>query len=207
MKRTKRLGVNKIFIEILDWVKRFLQFKAHKNPIKPYKLEQTYIGTAGILKLVTRDTTRAVRTYIFTPYKLKDKDDYMNTVKNHYDIHLCLDHLWSVYDGTIPTSNIGVRKQLSKKYTHCITILQAGRCIDKNGKYFTKPILYKEFNFLGSNQTTYRDKFAVPIFDEIAHLLKNADNPNVFDYTFEITLSQKKHMGAFYRKDEELEEK
>lgn len=188
--------LNHILLDILNWIRYSLQNKPDKKN-KPYEILSFSKGSGGLLKNVSRETPRAVKTFIFTPINKKVEEDGTLTVKQIQDIHLCLDHLGALdtnyaYDPSIK------RSALSKDFSHCITILKASRWLDKNGNYYTAPLFCEYYDFFPRSTGKHRDSYAIPIITDIANLLKNEYRLDSFDFHWEIQASQKRFMGGDY---------
>lgn len=202
---------NRVINDIVDWIRRLLYWKSKQIKQKPYAVIEMYTCSDGILKLVDRDTARAVLTYIYTP---KPKNT-TNVVGHLYDYHICLDHLWKISEDEEPsaqsfklTNKVPSFKPVTSKlqkniklgdYTHVLTILKSSRTLDVNGDYVTEVIFYKQFDFVGLDITGYRDKFALPIVKDVVHRLKEGKFKDL-DWDFELGFSQKKFMGSYYIK-------
>lgn len=189
--------VNQIFLDILNWIKSHLR-KQSDNKNNAYGVLSYTKGNNGLLKLVERNTPRAIRTYILTPLSKKEKDDHSLVAKAVEDIHLYLDTLGALDTNYVYDRSVN-RAALSKEYSHCITILKASRWLDKDGNYYTKPLFCEYYDFFPRSSGKHRDTYAVPIITEVANLLKNEHNINAFDFKWEINTSQKRFMGGDYR--------
>jgi len=205
---------NRIINDIVDWIRRLLHWQDKKVLNKPYTILEIYTFNHGVLKLVDRDTPRAVLTYIYTPKPIGDKikSDYI------YDFHICLDHLWVISDELLNLDNIKKEKKDIENIkegkdrpfkvpknlkvgdpSHILTILRSSRFLDSNGDYITEILYHKKFDFVGFDNTGYRDKFAIPIIKDVIHILKEQEFKDI-DWDFEISFSQKRFMGSYYSK-------
>lgn len=207
---------NRIINDIVDWVRRLLYWQKNEIKHKPYKVIEAHQGIHGLLRLVERDTPRAVMTYIFTPKPTSGT----NVVNNLFDYHICLDHLWAVDTAGLHVksfalnNNIPSFKPLVKKPSrplsalgepsHTVTILKASRWLDNNGDYQTEVVYYKQFDFIGTDATPYRDKYAVPAFKDVINQLKYKRFTDL-DWDWEITFSQRRFMGSRYIKPTETD--
>lgn len=190
----------RIFGDLFDWIKRVLTWKKGEEAArKPYEVLKLIRGRRGILKLVTRDMPRAVRTYIFSPFP----GNQTNVVSSFQkDIHLCLDHLWALDSekGKQPTAKPGTpRSQRSRQpyaNSHRICVFEASRFMSKDGTYNTNMIYSEDLNLLGNG--FHRDQYAVPIMDDLANLLKEFPIDTI-DWQVEIESSCKRYLGAHWR--------
>jgi hypothetical protein len=174
--------VDRILIDIFDWVRRLVFSRKNRAISKPYERLESWRGSAGVLHKVRRDTPRAVDTYVFTP--LRSGNSKAATPK---DIHICLDHL-----DVLP----GQRTRTRRTYTHRITVLLASHWPQEDGTYDTSLLYSASWDFQGRSQ--YRDRWAIAITYDVARLLK--DRPfNRIDWEFEFTASAKQMMGSSFR--------
>lgn len=187
------MQVNRVLLDILNWVKQLVWWREHKIAVQPYEVISRERTLFGILKKVTRDTPRALSTYIFTPLApprySKDK---------HYDYHLCLDHLWSLDSahkeiaGKLPRD---YNLRYNHRHTHCVTILQAGRWVNSSGSYYSKVLYQGYFDFMGSySPYEQRDRWAYAIFADLARALKLKEI-SLVDFTHEIETARTKFLG------------
>lgn len=196
----------RIFGDLFDWIKRVLTWKKGEEIArKPYEVLKLIRGRRGILKLVTRDMPRAVRTYIFSPFP----GNQTNVVSSYQkDIHLCLDHLWALDSekGKQPTAKPGTprsqRLRQSNAKSHRICVFEASRFMSKDGTYNTNMIYSEDLDLLGNG--FHRDQYAVPIMDDLANLLKEFPIDTI-DWQVEIESSCKRYLGAHWRPNREPE--
>lgn len=199
------MKINRIILDILDWIKDALWGKKNKDIYKGYKILQVYQGDKGILKLVERDTPRAIITYVFTPFARV----VGNKILPSKDIHICLDHLWALEGSEVKhksfkLSNTSNRFSYSKylgKDSHSITVLEASRFVNKDGDYLTDIIFHKNYDFIGVDTSGLRDRHAIPIIKEVVMLFKErpSDTARTFPWDFEIKWSRKRFMGTLWK--------
>lgn len=154
--------MNRILLDILDWVRRIVWSRDRAVKKRPYNVLSIQTGNWGILKHVTRDTPRSISTYILTP-----PAPPRTSKEPHYNYHVCLDHLWAL-------DEVGVRRtyevnngdaRYSRSHSHCITILRAGRFPRKDGNYDSKVLFQGYYDFIGKNyEINGRDRWAHAIF-------------------------------------------
>lgn len=187
------MRVNRVLLDILDWVKQLVWWREHKVAVKPYDIISSERTMFGVLKKVTRDTPRALSTYIFTPFApprySKDR---------HYDYHLCLDHLWSL--DTLPQqlpgkTPVDYALRYNRRHTHCVTILRAGRWVNADGSYSSKVLYQGYFDFMGAYSAyEHRDRWAYAIFSDLARALKVKD-VSLIDFTAVIEAARTKFLS------------
>lgn len=197
------MRVDRVFGDLFDWIKRVLSWKKGEEVVrKPYEVLKLIRGRRGILKLVTRDMPRAVRTYIFSPFP----GNQTNVVSSYQkDIHLCLDHLWAIEEekskqpAKAAAKSTTGRSQRSRQpfaNSHRICVFEASRFMTKDGTYNTNMIYSEDLNLLGNG--FHRDQYAVPIMDDLANLLKEFPIDTI-DWQVEIESSCKRYLGAHWR--------
>lgn len=190
------MQLNQIILDIFDWIRRSLWYRQKKVALKPYEILEIYPSDKGVLKLVRRDTPRAVRTFIFTPYTRKETPNLVQ--KDMRDIHICLDHLWALDS----EQNSHLPRRVEKDFrkvsdSHAVTILEASRWIKKDGNYNSTVLYSGNYDFIGSDIRAYRDKYAIPIVNDLANLLRYRALPEM-DWRLELELSQKNFMGGHF---------
>ena len=199
---------NLIVNDIIDWIRRILWYKENKVKKKPYEILEVVDGAHGFIKKVDRDTPRAVLTYIYTPYPIF-KENMNKTVQPVYDYHICLDHLWALDNPELHNSfrlldntqsfKIPKARMLRRMgdATHRISVLQASRYLDKEGNYITKTLFSNDYDFVGRDSPAYRDKYAIPVLKDVIRFLTTKEIYN-FDWSYEISVSQRYFMGGKY---------
>ncbi len=193
------MRVDRILIDVLDWIGRVLSWKQDKQAaIKPYDVLKQYRGKQGILKLVARDTPRAVRTYIFSPFP----DGETNRKQPKRDLHICLDHLQDDVPSRRQANHSRQKARRRLGNSHRISIFEASRFLSKDGTYHTMQIYTADFNLLGNG--LYRDQFAIPIVDDLAMLMKEFPVDTI-DWQVEVESGCKHHMGTHWRPMQPLE--
>lgn len=196
-----------ILLDILDWVRRLLWWQRQKKvTTKPYELLKTERGQQGLLKLVKRDTPRAVRTWLFSPYRT----GRLSVRQRTFDIHLYLDHLYPLE--AVPTDwlqpkllqspkplQVDRRKRSNSRpiVTHRVTILEASHFLSADGTYNSFTIFCDSYDFIGTSQGGYRDLYAVPSLDSVARLLKTRP-PAQVDWKFELETSRRLYLGTHW---------
>jgi hypothetical protein len=188
------MRVDQLFLDLLDWIKRVLVSKQDKAAHKPYEILKQYRGRQGILKLVVRDTPRAVRTYIFSPFQ----ETQTNRIQVKKDIHICLDHLWQSAQTRSSQQNSAKAQKSRSRFanSHRITVFEASRFLNKDGTYDTNQIYSEDLNLVG--KATYRDQLAIPIVDDLAMMLKEFP-VNTIDWKFEIETGCKRYLGSHWK--------
>lgn len=185
-----------ILLDILDWIRRLLWWQRQKKiQQKPYELLKTEKGDQGVLKLVRRDTPRAIRTWLFTPYRRGE----MPLKQRLFDLHLYLDHLYPLEEASSkkPTPRAAKKAGQTRIQTHRVTILQASHFLSQEGTYNSFTLFCESYDFIGTNPSGYRDMAAIPAIDEVARLLK-AKPLQQIDWRFEIETSRRLYLGTHW---------
>lgn len=212
------MELNNILIDILDWVRKLVWGRKDKKEYTAYKVLTIEHTLFGILKQVTRDTPRAVSTYILTPFA---PPKYSK--EEHNDYHLCLDYLGKI-DYTenevkvtkevkqhesfrlskprhIPTAvkdNFTVISREGSKHSHCITILKANRWPNKSGNYSSRVIYQGYYDLVGSDWLKYRDRWAIVIFKDMVNQVKRKEI-SLLNFNDIIEQARKKYLGRHYK--------
>lgn len=172
------MRLDRILLDILDWVRRSLWLKQQGTVKKPYEVLATQVKNCGRIKLVQRDTPRSVRTWIFTPFKNTD-----NPIINAYETHLCCDFL----------EPLAGEKRRWGSYSHQISILIASRKLLPDGGYESEELFEGKYKL---HQTSNRDFYAIQLMDKLASTL--GDRGLIDDYDFEIDAIAKQIMRHDY---------
>lgn len=176
------MKIDRILIDIFDWVRRLVFSRRDRAVSKPYERLESWRGSLGVLHKVRRDTPRAVDTYIFSP--LRTGGPKSSPPK---DIHICLDHLGALS---------GQQAQRHQPHTHRVTVLLASHWPQEDGSYNTSVLYSASWDFQGRSQ--YRDRWATAITYDVVRLLK--DRPfRAIDWEFEFTMSAKQMMGSSFQ--------
>lgn len=208
---------NRIINDIIDWVRRLLYWKDNAIKKKPYSVIEVYQCKHGLLRLVERDTPRAVMTFIYTPKPVLKTNVALSS--DMYDYHICLDHLWSVDNAELhrhsqtksfmldPNAQSFKLSKITRRKlgdaSHTITIMKSSRKLDPNGDYESSVVYYNQFDFVGRDNSGFRDKYANIIFKDVVNQLKEHTFDET-DWAWEINFSQKRYMGGHYIRPEEL---
>jgi hypothetical protein len=181
---------DRLFLDLFDWIRRSLYWRSNRATQKPYEILRVDRGKLGILKLVQRDTPRATRTWIFTPYPKFEEGSFKarQHLKNY---HICLDHLY-------PLTGQAVRRDI-QRWSHRVSILEASRSLNSDGTYDTNTIFARAYDFTGQGQ--YRDRWAISCIDSLAATLSQW-GPQSVDWHMELELDRKRFLGADYRPSE-----
>jgi hypothetical protein len=173
------MRLDRIVIDILDWVRRSLWAQRRPELHKPYEVIETKIGRHGRVKRVSRDTPRAVRTWTYIPFKKATEGE-------PYKIHICCDSL-----EPLP----GQTRRRRGNTTHRISIFKASRFLDSEGSYDSE-LLFQWDADLQGNQP-YPSLYAVPITDKLALTLLTR-KPQAIAWPLEFVLVGKEVMGGHW---------
>jgi hypothetical protein len=186
---------DRVVIDILDWIRRVLFWRSHRQvKQKPYEILKIERLWRGILKLVKRDTPRAVRTWIFTPFPIPENG--LNTVsrQNIKDYHICLDHLLPlVGDNRAPVTPPS--SSMRHRPTHRVMVLEASRYLTSDGSYASSTLFSCDYSF--ARRDGSRDRWAIAVVDELAKIVGNGGIQDV-DWHMEIELSRKRFLDVDY---------
>jgi hypothetical protein len=197
------MELNNILIDILDWIRKLAWGRQNKEEYTPYKVLTMEKTSFGLLKRVTRDTPRAVSTYILTPFA---PPKYSKEPYNDY--HFCLDYLGKIQEHKsfklTPKSSKPVYDKYTvltrgnNKYSHCITILRANRWPNSQGNYSSKVIYQGYYDLVGSQWQYYRDRWANVIFQDMVNHVKHKDI-SLLKFNDIIEQSRQRYLGTYYK--------
>jgi hypothetical protein len=211
------MEINNILIDILDWVRKLVWSRENKTEYTSYRVLTMERTMFGLLKQVTRDTPRAVSTFILTPFA---PPKYSK--EEHNDYHFCLDYLGKIdytenevkpvkthkkyksfrlsKSAKRPTSakdNFTVISRKGTPHSHCITILKANRWPNKLGNYSSRVIYQGYYDLMGSGWSQYRDRWAIVIFKDMVNQVKRKEI-SLIDFNDIIEQARKKYLGRHY---------
>jgi hypothetical protein len=178
---------DRILGDALDFIRRFLWWKTEKDgepTKKPFQVIRTPVkGDFGQISLVIgRDTPRAVRSWIFSPYNFQTTT--LAQVKEPLDdIHIYLDFL-----GPLPNAPETKKThwQLSQRkasergeafLTHRVQILKASHMLNAQGFYDYELLYWNDYDFHRPG-TPEPERWAIAAVDTLAHRLLTQPNPD-----------------------------
>jgi hypothetical protein len=197
------MQLDRLVLDVLDWIRRSLFWRSNRQvKQQPYTILQMERGWRGMLKQVKRDTPRAVRTWIFTPYptagspKSETNGHGFISRKNMKDYHICLDHLFPIREeeARSPSGQPPRRGRLKPNaMTHRLMVLEASRYLNQDGSYDTSTLFCREYDFTRGDK--YLDRWAIAVVDELAKIVGNSGIEDM-DWHTEIELSRKRFVGS-----------
>ena len=178
-------GIDRVLIDILDWLRRLLWGREGVTKDKPYTvLEPAKRGKYALITKVLRPTPRAVATYIISPLRFdlqpREIEDY----------HLCCDHLGAI-EGE---GAIGGRGAKAK--THRISVYRASHWLLADGTYNCKSVFWADYDL--QRQDPNRDRQAVQVMARIALSVRNL-KPEAIDWQWEVETAIKEVLGGKWR--------
>jgi hypothetical protein len=177
---------DRILGDILDFIRRYLWSQADSSSVKPKPFEaiqKPIQGSNGVIRLVIgRDTPRATRTWIFSPYNLVNQS-LTHVLYPLDDIHIYLDFL-----GPLPNApetkktywELSQRKAKEKGeefLTHRIQILRASHMLNAHGFYDYELLFWKDYDFYRQGLGA-AERWAIAAVDRVAHRLLVDPNMN-----------------------------
>jgi hypothetical protein len=174
------LRFDRILLDILDWIRQGLWFRRGATSAKPYEVLKVYPGDRGVLRVLSRETPRAVSTLEFQPHRKAGQP-----VPNR--IHLYCDHLDKVE---------GDRTPRVRGKSHRIQILEVAPVLTAEGYVICEILFRQDYQF---QRSAYRDEFAVLILLAIGFQLLRLPYGSI-NWEFEIEASSKQIMGARWAK-------
>lgn len=175
------MRIDRIFIDIFDWIRRVLYYRADKTLQKPYEVLSTKYGKQGYLRRLLRDTERAVDTWEYQLYRRKE-----NSVDKIYKYHIYVDFLE-------PISNKDSFRLIHYKTrpTHRVMVVVVDPVINKDGTYNTDLLFSGDYSFQRYiNRRDYEAKWVVKKLADFILDRKPSDINNI-NWAFEIDLIHK----------------
>jgi hypothetical protein len=189
------------------WVKEQFWKAPSRSPVYVYEEIARFDSSRGYLKLVRRDTPRAIATWVFIPKRnvdldnLKHQFERSNSEKYKYDIYICCDHLFALTE--IDNLNrIKHKAKLSKQkvtYTnrmksHKISVLIISHFLNKDGTFQSFELFSHDYNLIKQGSLDPHSQ-AIAIVQSVAMLLKYR---SIDDWHFEIESYRKQFLGSSY---------
>jgi len=172
-----------ILLDILAWIKaRLYQQKTSKQ--NPYEVLTRRRSPYGSLCLVERDTPRAIRTFVFMPFRGNGDDP------EPQDVHIYLDTLTAL-EKAKDASQRAKLNHVNGKATHKITVVLADHWVSADGTY-NADVLHEGFYDL-QGRSSYEHRQAIATIDNLVTLLLHQRHDDI-DWAFEIDASRKLHV-------------
>ena len=175
------MRLDRIFIDIFDWIRRVLYYRASKPVKRPYEIISKKYGKVGYLKHLLRDTDRAVDTWEYQLYKRLENGEYKT-----YKYHIFIDFLE-------PISNKDSFKLVHYKNrpTHRVIVAAIDPEIKPDGTYETDILFSKDYSFQRYiNRRDYEAKWVGRKLAELILDRKPSEIKNL-DWEFELELIYK----------------
>ena len=175
------LRLDKLLLDILDWLEKALDWRRNKKgAAKPYEVLRVYPGVKGVLRLLQRETPRAVYTLEFQPLR-KTGEPLQNR------IHIYCDHLEKIPGD--PTPRVAGK-------SHRVQILTVAPVLSKEGYVFYEILFRQDYQF---QCTAYRDQHATVIVLAVGLQLLRLPYTQI-NWAFEIEATAKQIMGGKWAK-------
>ncbi|MEM9451665.1 MAG: type II secretion system protein [Cyanobacteria bacterium P01_E01_bin.6] len=170
---------DRIFNDIVDWIRRILWKQRERQA--PYEIYGRKPSPFGTLCLISRDTPRACRTWVFMPKRT-------TTISSKQrDIHLCLDTLSPLDKAKASAEHVDC-SHVVQTLTHKISIFWASHWLHADGSYDIETIWEGFYDLQGRSE--YPDKMAIAVLDNLAALLLHQHHSQI-NWRFECDASRK----------------
>jgi len=201
------MNLDRILLDFLIWIKVQFWKAPSGSPVYGYEEIARFDSSRGYLKLVRRDTPRAISTWVFIPKRNADLDNLKHQLehsqldKYKYDIYICCDHLFALTELDNPNKKAHKLKLPQKRHiytnnlkTHKISVLLISHFLYKDGTFQSFEVFSQEYNLIkqGSLDT---NREAIAIVQSVAMLLKYRP---IDDWHFEIESYRKQFLGSSY---------
>jgi len=201
---------DRILGDILDFVRRFLWWKTKAESVKrkPFQsIQKPLTGKEGVARLVLgRDTPRAVRTWIFSPYRGQEEALANLHADALDDIHIYLDFLGPLANApetkkaNWTVSQRKTREKGAAFLTHRVQVLKASHMLNAHGFYDYKLLFWKDYDFYRPG-TGDPERWAVTTVDRLIHQLLTGSSvdwePTIEDIRQEVLGKyQQRHRAA-----------
>jgi len=178
------MRIDRIFIDIFDWIRRVLYYQADKATQKPYEVLSTKYGNRGYLRKLLRDTERAVATWEYQLYRRRENDGY-----KLYKYHIYVDFLEPITNKD--SFKLVKVPSYRNRPTHRVSIVMVDPVINKDGTYNTDILFAQDYSFQRYiNRRDYEAKWVAQKLAEFILDRKPSDILNI-NWAFEIDLIYK----------------
>jgi len=192
----------------LMWVKEQFWKTPSRSPVYIYEEIARFDSSRGYLKLVRRDTPRAIATWVFIPKRNVDLDNVKHqferssSEKYKYDIYICCDHLFALTEiENLNRVKPNKAKQSKQKPTytnriksHKISVLIISHFLNKDGTFQSFELFSNDYNLIKQGSLDPHSQ-AIAIVQSVAMLLKYR---SIDDWHFEIESYRKQFLGSSY---------
>jgi hypothetical protein len=201
------MKLDRVILDVLMWVKEQFWKAPSRSPVYVYEEISRFDSSRGYLKLVRRDTPRAIATWVFIPKRNVDLDNLKHQVeqsqseKYKYDIYICCDHLFALTE----IDSINKRKYKTKLQqkspnganrmkSHKISVLLISHFLNKDGTFQSFELFSQDYNLIKQGSLDPHNQ-ASAIVQSVAMLLKYR---SIDDWHFEIESYRKQFLGSSF---------
>ncbi len=203
------MKLDRIVLDFLVWIKEQFWKAPNRSPVYLYDEIARFDSSRGYLKLVRRDTPRAIATWVFIPKRnldldsniLKNQLEHSKDDKYKYDVYICCDHLFAL----MPSEKGELKKQKPKQSqpkriyssstkTHKISVLLISHFLQKDGTFESVEVFSEEYD-MSKRGSLDIHREAMAIVQSVAMLLKYRP---INDWHFEIESYRKEFLGSSY---------
>jgi hypothetical protein len=201
------MKLDRIVLDFLIWIKEQFWKAPSRSPVYLYEEIARFDSSRGYLKLVRRNTPRAVATWVFIPKRNTDLDDVKQSVQtsqvNEYkhDVYICCDHLFTLPDRSnsrkkLHNISLDKKRNAYRKIikTHKISVLLISHFLHKDDTFESFEVFSQEYDLIRQGSRDMHRE-AMAIVQSVAMLLKYR---TVDDWHFEIESYRKQFLGSSY---------
>jgi hypothetical protein len=201
------MKLDRIILDFLVWIKEQFWQAPNGSPVYLYEEVARFDSSRGYLKLVRRDTPRAIATWVFIPKRnveldnLKHQLEHSKLDKYKYDIYICCDHLFAVTGLENPHKKTHKAKPIQQRRTytsstktHKISVLLISHFLGKDGTFQSLEVFSQEYDLMKQGSLDLHRE-ASAIAQSVAMLLKYRP---IDDWHFEIESYRKQFLGSSY---------
>ncbi|MEO1145136.1 MAG: hypothetical protein AAFY26_06020 [Cyanobacteria bacterium J06638_22] len=182
--------IDRIVLDSWNWLRRLFWFRFNRVEEAPTEILETHRGRYGIVRRVTRDTARAVATWVYTPFRTKTQIDAGVPVR---DLHLMIDHL-EVVAGDRQLSY--QTRRARGVNTHRIYVILCDRSPQPNDSFEGETLFSAEYML--HLPEGGRDLYALIAGKKLAELMLTR-NPLKMQWDKELELLLKQILGAHWQ--------
>lgn len=183
--------VDRVLIDILDWIRRVIWFDRGKVTQRPYIVVETLVSRRGKLKRLIRDTHRAVRTWEFQPYKKHGHP-------KPWTVRICCDfNELTPRDDRVPKGKVQPKKRAtSSRYSHQFRVLLVNPDFNETEDYYEYEVLFDGV-FDWQVRSSHRDEYAILITDCVSKQLLTVPIRQI-NWQHELKACAQTRMGGHY---------
>jgi hypothetical protein len=201
------MKLDRVILDFLVWIKEQFWKAPNRSPVYLYEEIARFDSSRGYLKLVRRNTPRAISTWVFIPKRNVDLDNIKHHLedsksdKYKYDVYVCCDHLFALTELENSSKRQPKIKPVKQSYTytnsiktHKISVLLISHFLSGDGTFQSFELFSEDYDMVKRGSLDIHRE-AIAIVQSVAMLLKYR---SVDDWHFEIESYRKQFLGSSY---------